>query len=123
MNSDDLFMYLNGEDTVDSIRAKINPLLKKWSMEKGSSRPIQIQKLEKEIFLTKRHILRAANDFLAESLSEAEMDYLMCCIELCEDFVCEDESVREAVFELSAPEVNGPLTLGRAKKVIASFLS
>ena len=126
MTADEIYMYLCQQCSPEEIKATIRAPVSHWRAtklhKKGGALPVEITASGHTRIITQEHIKQIIQDFSANRLTALEVEYLMSCLELCGDFVCEN-TLQQAVFDLSSPEVNGELTPARIQEIRTSYLS
>lgn len=120
LTSYDLHKYLVGKlppaDLKELTGDRVSEFKKALS-KKGASAPIQME-TEGELFIVDNdQVLRLCDDYLQDRLTGIDVDYLASALELSEDFVFASKVVEEAVFLLTDPVVNGPLSKNHAREI------
>ena len=112
--------FLN-EISVDEIVDEINPEVESFRIERakrGSSSPVCGTNENFQFTVRPEDLRKLGELYLQGQLSEWHLEYLANLLELSLSFSIEDETIADAVFELSSPEVNGPITIQSVRQIL-----
>ena len=119
MNLSSIKKLLNKKITIDSFNEEVASELEKYSnlkMKKGSSLPIHIiEDIETSITTNEIKVLLVL--FIQKQISDVTIEYICDCLIMAED-VTYDSKVSDILFNFSSPEINGTITIDKAKKAI-----
>ncbi len=119
-----LARFLEGQATVVEVKRVIAVPMAAYreNLRKvGSSRPIVIDRDERIFQIEARHVKRLCEEYLCGNLDEIEVDYLATAIQLIPELSYASEAVEDAIFLISDPEVNGPLSKSLVLEVLNSL--
>jgi len=97
---------------MEQLRTEIAAPLKPFERglkERGRSCPITLSETGTPAVVREVHVANLIKAYLSRELSPVELDYVANALDLSEDAEYATESVREVVFALATPEVNGQL--------------
>ena len=109
MNTSDLDNALNGDSFGHTLADKISNEVDEYKLllkKTGSSIPLRFNE-DKEIYLSNssiKKLLKATHD---GNLSNVHLAYICDCLTLCERVLFESEDLKEMIFDLADPEING----------------
>ena len=91
---------------------------KKALAKTGASAPVYETNSQFTFVVKKEHIRRLCELFLMGKISDVHINYLANLIELSEAFELENDEVEEALFELSSPELNCPISIESVGEIL-----
>jgi len=124
VRSSELYDLLDRPDDVGGLRTAISgamPAFQRGRAERGRSSPIVINSEGLDLLVTGAHLAHLCEEFLQGQLDALELEYIGTALELCPDFRCASPAVEEALFLLSTPVANGPLTPESVREIIRSL--
>ena len=108
-----LLLALLERSAFQQLRSEIAVPLESYSRglkERGRSSPIVLTEMGTPAVVREVHVENLIKAYLSGELSAIELDYLANALDLSEDADYATKAVREAVFALSTPEINGRLS-------------
>jgi len=91
---------------------------RRGSLERGRSRPIEIQETGVRVTLKRKHISNLCSWYLDNEIDAVELEYIADLIGLCADFEY-DSTIEDALQTFSDPETTGQITPETVRKVQA----
>lgn len=109
MNTSDLNDTLNGQVSGQALAEKISSDVTQYALllkKKGSTIPLNFIE-DKEIFLSRSSIGKLFGEVLSGNLSNVDLAYICDCLTLGESVFFETENLKDIIFDLADPEING----------------
>ena len=109
---------------IDDILTEIEPEVDAYGKalaKRGASAPVHGTNGQFTYVVKNYDIQRLCELYLQGKVSELHINYLANLIELSESFKLENDAVREALFELSSPELNGPVNEKSVREIIRNL--
>jgi hypothetical protein len=109
MNTSDLDNALNGYSSGQVLAEKISNEVEEYKLllnKTGSSIPLRFNE-DKEIFLSNSSIKKLLKETYEGNLSNVHLAYICDCLTLGERVLFESEVLKEMIFDLADPEING----------------
>ena len=109
MNTSDLNDTLNGNISGKRLAEKIFYEVEEYKLKlkkTGSTIPLYFNE-DKEIMLSRSSIKKLLNETLEGNLGSAHLAYIADCLTLGEKVNYEYENLREIIFDIADPEING----------------
>lgn len=120
MNLLNLREFFLDNRTAAEIREEINSEVETFRLRSakiGSSNPIYVTDDNFHFTVTNENIKRLCNAYLDGEINQWHLIYICNSIELSTSFSIDNEKVEDAVFELSSPEINSPITPSLVKSI------
>ncbi len=108
-----------GQQLRDAIRVPLREF-RRGKSERGRSTPVQIQSVGRNIPVSAKHVANLCSFYFGGEIDEVELEYAASLLDLCPDFVF-DETVKDAIFQLASPEINGGLSRDRVGEIVNSL--
>jgi hypothetical protein len=86
----------------------------------GGSTPIYVS-VDTEIYIDKNAVKKLCQLFIFGALDQNTLAYIADAIELSDGIECANDFVRDIVFEMTDPEVNGLFTIQRAREITSEI--
>lgn len=121
MKATDLYGTLNGLIPGEMLSKNIANEVEEYKFQlqkKGLSIPIKFIE-DRAIFLTKSFGKRLLNEAYEGSLSNIHLAYICDCLTLGEKVTFENEVLKDIIYEIADPEINGSF---KSAKEILSFI-
>lgn len=115
-----LFGKMPAQFLAKSIRREVDSYKQQLS-KRGSCVPIALTDVEGTLQVSAAQVRLVLKAFMDGHLSKWDVYYLSDAIALSEHVMFTSEQAREAIEEMTDPEVNGDLTIGRAVKILESL--
>ena len=112
-----------GDITVHKFMSEIKEEINEYSNfkgKKGASIPIQVDTDEEFIFES-NDLKSLCSYFVQGQINSEELSYIADAVELSSNIYIPDDKVKDFVFEMTDPEVNGPFTHNRANEILNSY--
>lgn len=124
MNLLNLQQFFLGKVSVDEIINEIDAEIDSFRVARsktGSSSPVYVTNENFQFTLKEKDLEKLCKAYLSGKLNEWHLEYLCNLMELSPAFSTANEKVEEAVFELSSPEINSPITPDSVKRICANL--
>jgi hypothetical protein len=125
MNATDFNSFLAGKISADKFRVLIDPEVANYLTlisKKGTT--IDLRFLENErIYLDSFKFKALLNSIIIGELSNVHLAYICDCFSLADNVTFETDQIKEFVFELANPEINGGFKKTNELAVIASKIT
>jgi len=109
MNASDLDNALNGYSSGQTLADKISKEVEEYKLlmkKTGSSIPLRFNE-DKGIFLSNFSIRKLLKETFEGTLSNVHLAYICDCLTLGERVLFENNDLKELIFNLADPEING----------------
>jgi hypothetical protein len=109
MKSSIINLFLQKKFSLDSFKEAFNSEVEEYERllkVTGSTIPLYLEE-DEELYISKVGFIHLLEQFNVENLSTAYLAYICDCLSLAEDLRCENEELKEIIFELADPEING----------------
>jgi hypothetical protein len=120
MKSSIINLFLQKKILLDSFKEAFNSEVKEYERLlkiTGSTIPLYLEE-DEELYISKIGFIHLLEQFSSENLSTIYLAYICDCLSLAEDLRCENEELKEIIFELADPEINGGYKSGGEIKTI-----
>jgi uncharacterized protein YqfA (UPF0365 family) len=125
MISKDLNNYPHEFITVDLFKNGISSEVvnyKNLLEKKGSTINLYYDDVE-NVYLKNNNVVKLLEETVGGKLTNIELAYICDCLTLAENIVFENEQVREFIFEIADPEINGGVKTEEELKIILANLT
>ncbi|HEV8506051.1 MAG TPA: hypothetical protein VGQ53_11645 [Chitinophagaceae bacterium] len=109
MNTSDLENALNGYSSAQTLADKISKEVEEYKLllkKAGSSIPLRFNE-DKGIFPSNSSIRKLLKETFEGALSNAHLAYICDCLTLGERVLFESDDLKDLIFDLADPEING----------------
>ncbi len=109
MKASDLYNSLNGLTSGETLSKLISnevDTYKSLLQKKGSSIPLHFNE-DKDIALTTSFVRKLLNETQEGNLSNIHLAYICDCLTLGENVTFENEVIKDIIYEIADPEING----------------
>ena len=116
--------YLRGTISTESFLVEISTELSDFSSglhERGRSCPVVLSE-DIDMAVSSNEVLSLCSKVIDGSLNSVQLDYIITALELSDRVEFASDEIREYIFEMGAPEINGVFTQQRAAEISRALI-
>lgn len=120
MNLQNLKEFFLNERTIEEVIEEIHSEVECYQIghaKVGSSIPVYATNDNFHFIIGDKDVKKLCDMYLKGKVNEWYLDYICNLLELSSSFSMGNEEIEEAIFELSSPEINSPITPDLVKRI------